>query len=87
MTQEERYSRFPKKGDKLTAKLQSPDFFYPHFTNMVNDGKTNIEPGKTYTVQKCDVHSSWCSVWLEEIGPSEERPDRWFNLSFFDWNY
>lgn len=80
-------NKWPKAGDKLIAKDILPDWFYPHFTDIVEDGKANIIPGQEYTVKDCEVHSSWCAVWLEELPPLPDQSDRFFHLSFFNWNY
>lgn len=75
---------FPKAGDKLVVKKIFPEFFYPHFRDMVEDAKNNLIPGEIYTVKKCEVYSSWSAVWLEEIQPSKDRNDRFFNLTYFE---
>jgi hypothetical protein len=74
--------QWPEKGTKLKAKDVLPELVYPMFTNIVEDAHNNIEPGKEYTVSKCNVYSSWCAVWLEEFPDN----DRHFHLSFFKWN-
>ena len=77
---------WPSTGDKIKTKDKFQEFFYPHFTDMVEDGMQNLEPNKLYTVKRCEVYSSWCAVWLEELPDTEERGDRFFNLTFFDWD-
>jgi hypothetical protein len=78
--------KWPKVGDKLKTHQTFPKFFYPHFIDMVKDGNENLEPEKEYTVKRREVYSSWCAVWLEELPSTKERPDRFFNLGFFEWN-
>lgn len=78
---EERLSMFPKAGDKLTRKKILPEFYYPHYTEMVEFTKENLKEDIEYTVSKCEVYSSWCAVWLEEF-PDD---DRFFNLSSFNF--
>ena len=80
-------SKFPKKGDKLCVKKVFPEYFYPHFINMVEDGDKNLEPGKEYTIRNVEIYSSWVAIWLEELPDTEERNRRYFNLSFFLWDY
>lgn len=71
--------RWPEKGDLV--KFKSADgFFYPHFTNVISNAKEKLEPGKCYTVQKCEVYSSWCAVWLDELGE-----DKMCHLSMFEF--
>jgi hypothetical protein len=81
------FMKWPKPQDKIKAKDVPPDMIYPGYTDVMADAKDTIRPGEEYTVRKCEVYSSWCAVWLEEILDNEKRPDRFFNLSFFDWNY
>jgi len=50
------------------------------FVNMVKDANELLEIGKEYTISKLELHSSWCSVVLEEF------PDHQFSLSFFDYD-
>lgn len=87
MTLEEILEQFPKKGMKLKTKSEFPQFFYPHYTNMVEDAKLNLKPDTEYTVEKCEVYSSWCAVWLKEVESTESRKDRFFNLAYFKWNH
>lgn len=77
---------WPKPGDKLKVKDVIPEHFYPAFTNIIKDGRDNLHPGEEYTVEKCEIYSSWCAVWLKEL-PSKDEKDRLFHLSFFDWKY
>jgi hypothetical protein len=78
---------WPKPGDKIKTKKVFPSYFYPHFNCMVKDGYENLKPETEYTVRKCEVYSSWCAVWLEEFLDNEVRDERYFNLTFFTWNY
>jgi hypothetical protein len=71
--------KWPQVGDKVRFK-SADGFFYPHFTNVIQFAKDNLKVGETYTVRKCEVYSSWCAVWLEEI-----EGDHFFHLSMFEW--
>lgn len=69
---------WPLVGEKL--KFKSADgSFYPHYTNIIEDAKRLLVKGDVYTVRKCEVYSSWCAVWLEEI-PGEFK----FHLPMFE---
>ncbi len=69
---------WPLVGDKV--KFKSADrFFYPHYTDVVSFAKENLVQGQIYTVRHCEVYSSWCAVWLEEI-----EGDHRFYCSMFD---
>lgn len=70
---------WPKEGDKLKFKT-AEGFHYPCFTNIISFAKENLICGQEYTVRKCEVYSSWCAVWLEEI-----EGDNCFHLSMFEW--
>lgn len=70
---------WPSKGDKLTF-LTADGWFYPHFTEVIDFAKKNLSCGREYTVKRCEVYSSWCGVWLEEV--EYEHP---FHLPMFDW--
>ena len=78
---EERLSLFPKVGTKLRRKKVLPEFYYPHYTDVVEFTKENLKEDVEYTVSKCEVYSSWCAVWLEEF----PEGDTLFNLSSFDY--
>lgn len=80
------YPSWPRPGDKLVALENPPKWFYPHYTDIVEDGLANIKPGQEYTVKKCNIYSSWCAVWLEELPDRTEGEERRFHLSFFKWN-
>jgi len=70
---------WPHIGDK--AKFKGGDgMFYPHYVNVIQFAKDKLEVGKIYTVRNCEVYSSWCAVWLEEI-----EGDHFFHLSMFEW--
>lgn len=74
------YKGFPQPGDELIFKgIEDKDRFYPHFTNVIENAKKNLIPGRVYTVKKNEVHSSWCAVWLNEFGGEED----YFNLQMF----
>lgn len=73
--------QFPKVGDKIRAKKIFPEWYYPHYTCMVERINKNLEPEKEYTVSKIEVYSSWVAVWLEEF--SLEYND-FFHLSCFE---
>ena len=70
---------WPEIGDKVRFK-SAEGVFYPHFTNVIQFAKDNLKVGEIYTVRKCEVYSSWCAVWLEEI-----EGDHFFHLSMFGW--
>lgn len=70
---------WPQKGDKLTF-LTAEGFHYPCFISIIDFAKNNLTCGREYTVKKCEVYSSWCGVWLEEV--EFEHP---FHLSMFEW--
>ena len=57
---------WPKTGDKVKF-LSAEGMFYPHFTNIIDFTKKNLIVGREYTVKKCEVYSSWCGIWLEEV--------------------
>lgn len=88
MTQEafdERYNgrrkwEWPRAGDKVKF-LGADGDFYPHYVNIIRFAKKNLKVGEIYTVRRCEVYSSWCSVWLEEKGLS----DPFFHLQMFEW--
>jgi hypothetical protein len=70
---------WPETGDKV--RFQGADGkFYPHYTNVIQFAKDNLMLGQIYTVRNCEVYSSWCAVWLEEI-----EGDHFFHLSMFEW--
>lgn len=73
-------NNFPKVGDKLKFKT-IPEFFYPCYTCMRERAQKILEKDKSYTVSHVEVYSSWCQVWLEEIGNGENQG---FNLTFFE---
>lgn len=70
---------WPKSGDKVKF-LSAEGFFYPHFTNIIDFAQKNLTCGREYTVKKCEVYSSWCGIWLEEV-----EFDHPFHLTMFDW--
>jgi hypothetical protein len=70
---------WPEIGDKVRF-LGAEGIFYPHFTNIIEFAKENLKVGQTYTVRNCEVYSSWCAVWLDEI-----KGDNFFHLSMFEW--
>lgn len=70
---------WPEIGDKVRFK-SADRMFYPHFTNIIQFAKDNLKVGETYTVRNCEVYSSWCAVWLEEI-----EGDHFFHLEMFEW--
>ena len=76
---EHRKWEWPEIGDKVQF-LGADGFFYPHFTNIIEFAKDHLHFGQIYTVRQCEVYSSWCAVWLEEI-----EGDNKFHLSMFDW--
>lgn len=70
---------WPFVGDKV--KFKSADgFFYPHYTNVISFAKENLVSGQIYTVRNCEVYSSWCALWLEEI-----EGDHRFHRAMFEW--
>lgn len=71
--------KWPHIGDKVKFERYL-GMFYPYYTNVIQFAKDNLEIGKTYTVRNCEVYSSWCAVWLEEI-----EGDHLFHLSMFEW--
>ena len=71
--------KWPQVGDKVRFK-SAEGVFYPHFTNVIQFAKDNLKVGETYTIRNCEVYSSWCAVWLEEI-----EGDHFFHLSMFEW--
>lgn len=73
------FNDWPKAGDKVTFE-SAEGMFYPYFTNIIDFAKKNLIPGREYTVKKCEVYSSWCGIWLEEI--EFEHP---FHKTMFDW--
>lgn len=76
---ESRPWEWPEIGDKV--RFQGADgMFYPHYTNVIQFAKDNLKVGEIYTVRNCEVYSSWCAVWLEEI-----EGDHFFHLSMFEW--
>jgi hypothetical protein len=74
---------WPETGDKVIFK-GVPEFVYPHFTNIIENAKKLLVVGQEYTVSKCTVFSSWCSLELEGI---RVEPDEhsFFHFSMFDW--
>jgi hypothetical protein len=74
-----RDSRWPNAGDKVKF-LTAEGRFYPHYTNVIANAKANLITGKIYTVRKCEAYSSWCAVWLDEMGE-----DDFFHLSMFEF--
>jgi hypothetical protein len=86
MTEEEFKTKYkyrswewPKIGDKVKFKTFL-GMFYPYFTNVIQFAKDNLKVGEIYTVRNCEVYSSWCAVWLDEI-----EGDHFFHLSMFEW--
>ncbi len=77
---EDRKWEWPLIGDKVKFK-GADGRFYPNFTNIIQFAKNNLEIGKTYTVRNCEVHSSWCALWVEGEGLS----DAFFHLTMFEW--
>ena len=71
---------WPHIGDKVKFK-GADGWFYPHFVNVIQFAKDNLEVGKVYTVRYCEVYSSWCALRLEGAGLS----DTFFHLSMFEW--
>ncbi len=71
---------WPCKGHKVKFK-GADGRFYPHYINVIQFAKDNLKVGEIYTVRRCEVHSSWCAVWLEGVGLS----DAFFHLSMFEW--
>ena len=64
MTEEqfkERYKyrnwEWPHIGDKVKFK-GADGMFYPHYVNVIQFAKDNLEVGKIYTVRNCEVYSS-----------------------------
>jgi hypothetical protein len=76
---EDRKWEWPLIGDKVKFK-GADGWFYPHFTDIIQFAKDNLELGKTYIVRNCEVYSSWCAVWLEEI-----EGDYYFHKPMFEW--
>jgi len=72
-------NEWPQAGDKVRFK-SADGWFYPHYTNVIQFAKDNLKVGEIYTVRNCEVYSSWCAVWLEEI-----EGDHFFHLSMFEW--
>jgi len=70
---------WPHIGDKVRFK-SADGMFYPHYTNIIQFAKDNLKVGEIYTVRKCEVYSSWCAVWLDEI-----ESDNLFDLPMFEW--
>jgi hypothetical protein len=70
---------WPQVGDKVRFK-GADGMFYPHFINVIQFVKDNLKVGEIYTVRKCEVYSSWCAIWLEEI-----QGDNLFHLPMFEW--
>lgn len=70
---------WPHIGDKVKFK-GAHGWFYPHHTDVIQFAKDNLKVGQIYTVRKCEVYSSWCAVWLEEI-----EGDNLFHLPMFEW--
>ena len=70
---------WPKVGDKVKF-LTAEGMFYPHFTNIIANAKEKLHTGGIYTVRKCEVYSSWCAVWLDELGE-----DGYCHLSMFEY--
>jgi hypothetical protein len=62
--------RWPKVGDKVKF-LTAEGRFYPHFTNVIANAKDKLHIGGIYIVKKCEVYSSWCAVWLDELGENK----------------
>lgn len=67
---------WPKVGSKVT--FRGTTMFW--FVNIIKDANELLEVGKEYTIFKLGLHSSWCSVVLEEF------PEHKFSLSFFDYD-
>ena len=72
-------SKWPNVGDKVKFK-NAEGMFYPHFTNVIQFAKDNLKAGEIYTVRKCEVYSSWCAIWLDEI-----EGGHFFHRSMFEW--
>lgn len=70
---------WPKVGDKVKF-LTAEGMFYPHFTNIIANAKEKLHTGGIYIVKKCEVYSSWCAVWLDELGE-----DGYCHLSMFEY--
>lgn len=70
---------WPQTGDKVKF-LTAEGMLYPFFTNIIDFAKKNLISGREYTVKKCEVYSSWCGIWLEEV--EFEHP---FHKSMFEW--
>ena len=70
---------WPHIGDKVKFK-GADGMFYPHYTNIIQFAKDNLNVGETYIVRNCKVYSSWCAVWLKEF-----EGDHFFHLSMFEW--
>lgn len=71
---------WPEIGDKVRF-IGADRKFYPHYINIVKFAKDNLKVGEIYTVQNCEVYSSWCAVWLKEDG----LKDQFFHLQMFEW--
>jgi len=79
MSTERQPFKWPEKGD--TVKFRTADgFHYPCFTNVIANAKEKLKAGECYIVQKCEVYSSWCAVWLDELGE-----DKMCHLSMFEY--
>lgn len=70
---------FPKVGDKLIFK-GVPDVYFPHFKCMGEAAKKHLVVDNTYEVERVEVYSSWCSVWLKD---NPFYPELGYNRSFF----
>lgn len=66
--------RWPVNGDKIQFK--GVHHFW--FTNIIENAQKHLKVGEYYTVDKVEVFSSWCKVYLKEF------PDIPFALGFFD---
>jgi len=68
-------NKWPNIGSKITYR--GTHMFW--FQNIIKDANELLEVGKTYTISKIELASSWCGVILEEF------PTKKFALSFFDY--
>jgi len=80
-------SKWPTKGDKVKF-LTAEGRFYPGFTNIIENAKNKLHMGQIYTVRRCEVYSSWCCVWLEEVEDAVDDKDslkNGFHLTMFEF--
>ena len=71
--------KWPKVGEKVRF-IGADGIYYPHYTNVIKNAKDNLVVDQEYTVRKCEVYSSWCAVWLEELLGEENL----FHLPMFE---